>query len=119
MLGAATQTQTSPVIQQQKKTLSCISALVFLAADVHQPDPGSQLTHVRAGRWHSEVLFLSFLTEENVSNTRIASLSSKDCNPYKTLCWHPCDALNLHFLQLFIWPSADLVENAEETGVYA
>lgn len=42
-----------------EKTLSCVSALVFLATGVHQPDPGPQLIHRRAG--HSKVLFLSFL----------------------------------------------------------
>lgn len=65
------------------------------------------------------VIFFFPYKEENMSNTRIASLSNKDCNPCKTLCRHPHDTLNLHFLQLFIWTSADLVENAEETGVYA
>lgn len=54
-----------------------------------------------------------------MSNTSVASLSHRDCDPYKTLYWHPLDTLNLHFLQLFIWTSANLVENDEETGVYS
>lgn len=57
--------------------------------------------------------------EESMSNTCVVSPSHRDCDPYKTLYWHPLDTLNLHFLQLFIWTSANLVENDEETRVYS